>query len=71
MVGTIRDLFMTSPLRLLLMIRWPNKIKPGITSDEMVQNLDYAQTFLEAAMIEAPNDMQGESLIPILKGERS
>jgi len=51
------------------MIRWPNKIKPGITSDEMVQNLDYAQTFLEAAMIEVPNDMQGESLIPILTGE--
>ena len=34
-----------------LLIRWPNEIKPGTTSDEMVQNLDYAQTFLEAAMI--------------------
>ena len=32
-----------------LLIRWPNEIKPGTTSDEMVQNLDYAQTFLEAA----------------------
>jgi arylsulfatase A-like enzyme len=35
----------------------------------MVQNLDYAQTFLEAAMIEAPDDMQGESLIPLLMGD--
>ncbi|PDH54033.1 MAG: sulfatase, partial [Cryomorphaceae bacterium MED-G14] len=52
-----------------LMIKWPNKIKPGITSDEMVQNLDYAQTFLEAAMIEVPSDMQGESLMPLLLGE--
>ena len=34
----------------------------------MVQNLDFAQTFLEAAMIEAPDDMQGESLIPLLNG---
>ena len=32
-----------------LLIKWPNKIKPGITNDEMVQNLDFAQTFLEAA----------------------
>ena len=52
-----------------LMIKWPNKIKPGITNDEMVQNLDFAQTFLEAAMIDVPDDMQGESLMPLLLGE--
>ena len=52
-----------------LLIKWPNEIKPGTTSDEMVQNLDFAQTFLEAAMIDVPNDMQGESLIPLLKGD--
>ena len=52
-----------------LMIKWPNVIKPGTTSEEMVQNLDFAQTFLEAAMINAPNDMQGESLIPLFKGD--
>ena len=37
----------------------------------MVQNLDFAQTFLEAAMISAPSDMQGESLIPLMTGENS
>ncbi len=52
-----------------LLIRWPNQIKPGTTNDEMVQNLDFAQTFLEAALINVPEDMQGESLIPLLKGE--
>ena len=52
-----------------LLIRWPNQITPGITNDEMVQNLDFAQTFLEAAQIEAPDDMQGESLIPLLTGD--
>ncbi|GGZ71504.1 hypothetical protein GCM10007028_06060 [Algibacter mikhailovii] len=51
-----------------LLIRWPNEIKPGTTNDEMVQNLDFAQTFLEAAQIEAPEDMQGESLMPLLRG---
>ena len=34
----------------------------------MVQNLDFAQTFLEAAMIDSPSDMQGESLMPLLTG---
>ena len=37
----------------------------------MVQNLDFAQTFLEAAMIDAPDDMQGESLMPLLTGNNS
>ncbi len=52
-----------------LMIKWPNKINAGITNDEMVQNLDFAQTFLEAAMIDVPDDMQGESLMPLLLSE--
>ncbi len=52
-----------------LMIKWPNVINAGTTNKEMVQNLDFAQTFLEAAMIDIPNDMQGESLIPLLKGK--
>jgi arylsulfatase A-like enzyme len=52
-----------------LLIRWPNRIKPGITNDEMVQNLDFAQTFLEAAQIDIPDDMQGESLMPLLTGD--
>ena len=54
-----------------LLIRWPNQITAGITNDEMVQNLDFAQTFLEAAQIEIPEDMQGESLISLLKGDTS
>ena len=52
-----------------LLIKWPNKIKPGITNDEMVQNLDFAQTFLEVAGISSPEDMQGESLMPLLTGD--
>jgi arylsulfatase A-like enzyme len=50
-----------------LLIRWPHVIEPGTTNEQMVQNLDFAQTFLEAAGIAAPADMQGESLIPLLR----
>ncbi len=52
-----------------LLIRWPNEISAGTTNDEMVQNLDFAQTFLEAAQIQAPSDMQGKSILPLLKEE--
>ena len=51
-----------------LMVRWPEMIKAGSIENEMVQNLDFAQTFLGAAGINAPDDMQGVSLIPLLKG---
>ena len=53
-----------------LLIRWPNRIQPGITNEEMVQNLDFAQTLLEAAQIKAPEDMQGESLMPLLTSKQ-
>lgn len=52
-----------------LLVRWPGVIAPGSKNTKMVQNLDYAQTFLAAAGIEAPSDMQGENLIPLFKGE--
>lgn len=52
-----------------LLVAWPGKITPGSKSDEMVQNLDFAQTFLDVAGVEQPEDMQGESLVPILTGK--
>lgn len=52
-----------------LLVRWPNEIKAGTTNTQMVQNLDFAQTFLDAAMMDAPDDMQGESLLPLFKGQ--
>ena len=52
-----------------LLIKWPEYIAPGSTNDEMVQNLDFAQTLLDVAGIKAPMDMQGESLLPLLMGD--
>lgn len=49
-----------------LMARWPERIGPGTVETTMVQNLDFAQTLLEAAKIKAPDHMQGESLMPLL-----
>ena len=52
-----------------LLVSWPGKIAPGTQCDELVQNLDFAQTLLDAAGLPAPVDMQGESLLPLLTGK--
>ncbi|MBW3598761.1 MAG: sulfatase [Planctomycetes bacterium] len=52
-----------------LLVRWPSHTQPGSTSDAMVLNLDFAQTFLDIAGAEQPDDMQGRSLKPILAGQ--
>ena len=52
-----------------LLVKWPGVIAPGSENTQMVQNLDFAQTFLDAAGLEAPTDMQGTSLLPLFRGE--
>jgi arylsulfatase A-like enzyme len=52
-----------------LLVKWPGVIDPESVNTQMVQNLDFAQTFLEAAGVDAPKDMQGESLVPLFKGD--
>ena len=49
-----------------LLVAWKDRVQPGTVSDALVQNLDFAQTFLDAANIKAPEAMQGESLLPLL-----
>lgn len=56
-------------LRTPLLARWPGVAAPGSTNMDLVSNLDFAETFLEIAGVEPPADMQGRSLVPILKGE--
>jgi len=56
-------------LKMPLIVKWPGVTRPGSRDTHLVQNLDYAQTFLEMAGVAAPHDMQGRSLVPLLKGE--
>lgn len=56
--------------RMPLLVRWPGKTVPGTRSSALTQNIDFAPTFLEAAGVPIPEDVQGESLVPLLKGER-
>lgn len=55
-------------LRMPLIVRWPGAVRPGSENGHLVQNLDFAQTFLDMAGVPAPADMQGRSLVPLLRG---
>jgi len=56
-------------LRTPLLIRWPGVVKPGSVDKHMVSNLDFAETFLDAAGVPVPARMQGRSLLPLLTGQ--
>jgi arylsulfatase A-like enzyme len=55
--------------RIPLLIRYPKEIKPGTEIDKLVQNLDFAPTFLDYAGIQIPEGMQGESFRKLVSGE--
>jgi len=56
-------------LSMPLVMRYPREIGAGQVSDAMVMNLDFAPTFLDYAGVDIPAKMQGESLLPILRGK--
>lgn len=52
-----------------LLVRWPGVTQPGSRSESLVSNLDFAETFLDIAGSKVPDDMQGRSLTPLLRGK--
>ncbi len=57
-------------LKMPLIVKWPGVTQPGSVDTHLVQNLDYAETFLDIAGAPIPSDMQGRSLVPLLKGQQ-
>ena len=54
-----------------LLMRLPDGYNRRGEITDMVQNIDYAPTFLEMAGVKVPSDIQGKSLVPLLKGEKT
>ena len=51
------------------MIKWPGVTQPNtVNAEDIVSPIDFAETFCEVAGVKVPGDMQGRSLVPILKG---
>jgi len=59
-------------VKIPLMMYWPAGIKAGSTYDELVQNIDYAPTFLELAGVKlnSVKELDGVSLKETLKGKQ-
>lgn len=54
-------------LRTPLLIAYPGHIQPGTVCNKLVQNIDYAPTFLDLAGISKPKELPGCSLTPLFK----
>ena len=52
-----------------LVVRWPGVAATGSHCSELVSVLDFPGTFLEAAGLPVPRDMQGRSLVSLLRGD--
>ncbi len=52
-----------------LLIQWPGVTKPGSINKDIVSNIDIPETILEMAGASVPSDMQGMSMVPVLKGK--
>ncbi len=53
--------------RVPLLMAWRGHIKPGSTSDALVQNIDFAPTLLDAAGVTPKTPMHGVSLLPLVE----
>ncbi len=54
-----------------MLMRFPGSVKPGSVINQMVMNLDIAPTMLDAAGVTIPKDMQGQSMLPIIKNSNA
>ncbi|MBI9061290.1 MAG: sulfatase [Marinilabiliaceae bacterium] len=52
-----------------LLMRYPKEIKAGTVTEKLIQNLDFAPTFLDYAGASIPEDIQGESFRKVVSGE--
>jgi len=56
-------------LHMPYIIRWPGVVKPGSRFTPFIQNIDYASTFVDMAGGVIPEGLQGQSMVPVMKGE--
>lgn len=56
-------------IRTPFVARFPGVARAGHVADAMVSNVDFAPTLLDAAGMAVPADMQGSSVMPLLRGE--
>ena len=56
-------------LRMPFLVRWPAQVTAGSINDDLVVNIDFAPTFLDLAGADIPEEIQGRSIAPLLRGD--
>lgn len=51
-----------------MIVRWPGKVEPDSQSNAMVEYVDVVPTFIQAAGLEFPPHLEGQSFLPVLRG---
>ena len=61
--------FYEEAVRVPLILRWPGHFQVGLKADGLVELVDLVPTLLECAGLPIEPQIQGRSLLPVLKGE--
>ena len=65
-----RRLAYEESIRIPLFMRWPKLVKAGSAVDQFALNIDIAPTLLEIGGAPAPKEIDGHSLVSLLRGEK-
>ena len=65
-----RRLAYEESIRIPLFMRWPKLVKADSAVDQFALNIDIAPTLLEIGGAQAPKEIDGHSLVPLLRGEK-
>lgn len=58
-------------MRVPMLLHCPELFKPGTVMEQVVANIDVGPTFLEAAALTAPANMDGRSFLPLARGQKA
>ena len=59
-----------SGLKIPLIVRWPNVVNPGTTSNDLINLVDILPTIIESTGNKIPKNLDGYSFLNNLKGEK-
>ena len=66
-----KDRLYEEAIRVPMIYRYPNGFGSSANASQVASNVDIAPTVLEACGFAVPSHMQGQSLLPVLRGQRA
>ena len=65
-----KGMYYEGGIRVPFFVKWPGVVRPGTMSHEPVLGMDIFPTLLDAIDVSITTDLDGESLLPFLKGNK-